>query len=52
VLRQFRFDKNVLGVTFGQNARVEGDTGGILRVGDAVEVEMRRGTRPMPGPAA
>jgi uncharacterized protein YcbX len=51
VLRQFRFDKNVLGVTFGQTARVEGETGGILRVGDAVEVEMRRGTRPMPGPA-
>ena len=39
VLRQFRFDKNLLGVTFGQNARVEGGAGGVLRVGDVVEQE-------------
>ena len=39
VLREFRFDRNLLGVTFGQNARVEGGAGGVLRVGDRVETE-------------
>lgn len=40
-LRQFRFDDNVGGVTFGWNARLEGGVGGRLRVGDRVEAEFR-----------
>lgn len=41
VLREFRFDDNVGGVTFGWNARLEGGIGGLLRVGDGVEAEHR-----------
>lgn len=41
VLQQFRFDENLGGVTFGQNARVAGGAGGMLRIGDAVEIELR-----------
>jgi len=37
-LREFRFDDNVGGVTFGWNARLEGGVGGRLRAGDFVEV--------------
>ena len=44
VLRQFRFDRNLLGVTFGWNARVEGAAGQRLRVGDRAEAQMRPGT--------
>ena len=33
------FRAALLGVTFGQNARVEGGAGGVLRVGDVVEQE-------------
>lgn len=41
VLREFRFDENIGGVTFGWNARLEGGVGGVLRVGDAVEIDAR-----------
>jgi uncharacterized protein YcbX len=40
-LREFRFNENIGGVTFGWNARLEGGVGGVLRVGDAVEVDAR-----------
>jgi len=41
VLQEFRFDENLRGVTFGQNARVASGAGSLLRVGDTVEVELR-----------
>jgi uncharacterized protein YcbX len=41
ILREFRFDENVGGVTFGWNARLEGSVGGVLRVGDLVEAQER-----------
>ncbi|MFM8481549.1 MAG: MOSC domain-containing protein [Gammaproteobacteria bacterium] len=41
VLQEFRFDENLRGVTFGQNARVESGAGSLLRVGDTIEVELR-----------
>jgi len=36
VLRQFRFDAALRGVTFGQNAKLDRGAGGWLRVGDPV----------------
>lgn len=38
VLHTFRFDPNLRGVTFGQNARVDHGVGAILRVGDPVTI--------------
>lgn len=38
-LQDFRFDPNLRGVTFGQNARVASGAGECLRVGDAVQIE-------------
>jgi uncharacterized protein YcbX len=37
-LKEFRFDRELRGVTFGQNAIVVGGAGGQLRVGDTVEI--------------
>lgn len=37
VLQSFRYDENLRGVTFGQNARIEHGAGAVLRVGDRVE---------------
>jgi uncharacterized protein YcbX len=36
-LKEFRYDPALRGVTFGQNARVSGGAGALLRIGDAVE---------------
>lgn len=41
VLQEFRFDENLRGVTFGQNARVASGAGSLLRLGDTIEVELR-----------
>lgn len=42
VLRSFRWDAQLRGVTFGWNAEVEAGAGATLRVGDEVEVLERR----------
>ena len=39
VLQEFRYDENLRGVTFGQNARVAHGAGELLRVGDTVQVD-------------
>jgi len=41
VLRAFRYDALLKGVTFGQNATVVRGAGESLRVGDAVRVSRR-----------
>jgi len=41
VLHEFRFDENLRGVTFGQNARVATGAGSLLRIGDSVTIELR-----------
>jgi uncharacterized protein YcbX len=38
VLQEFRFDAQLRGVTFGQNARIARGAGSLLRVGDAVQI--------------
>jgi uncharacterized protein YcbX len=40
-LRAFRWNAELRGVTFGQNAEVQSGSGSTLRVGDAVEVNWR-----------
>jgi uncharacterized protein YcbX len=40
-LKDFRFDRELRGVTFGQNAIVTGGAGAQLRVGDAVEIRWK-----------
>ena len=46
-LKSYRFDRELRGVVFGQNAIVVSGAGASLRVGDVIQCEMKKGSDPV-----